>query len=424
VLNGQGVDAGSTLGGDINDFALYFYEPIDFNETKTNTPSIGLPSTGPATGGAFAAGARSRFLLDENGDPVIDPITGEAIELAPIELSFVTNDDDFNAGVVRTGLTWFGVESSFDYTTGELNVPETAMAAYQSGLLNTEVDPTLTTAVTNNTPIDAVNEARLYSLNGFSLRRGAGIPDALVDSILDANADVSFNGTTAGGTEVTIVSPEGGLSWVDHSTLTSTQASKQISETIESEDFVSVPGASETTFTFRTPAASRTGITDVTIFLASDPDTAAVTLPAFFEYTPRQGQDLPIVSLLGFLLALLGLIAGGAGGGGGGPCFIATAAYDTPMNTQIDVLRDVRDTYLLDNAAGTAFVDLYYHVSPAIADVVAQSPVLAAMVRLALVPVVFLGKLALTSPAFFGLLVLSVAAMFIARRKRRLARKG
>jgi hypothetical protein len=46
------------------------------------------------------------------------------------------------------------------------------------------------------------------------------------------------------------------------------------------------------------------------------------------------------------------------------------------------------------------------------------------MVRLALVPVVFLGKLALTSPAFFGLLVLSVAAMFIARRKRRLARKG
>ena len=86
------------------------------------------------------------------------------------------------------------------------------------------------------------------------------------------------------------------------------------------------------------------------------------------------------------------------------------------------MLRDVRDTYLLDNAAGTAFVDAYYHVSPAIADVVAQSPVLAAIVRVMLVPVVFLGKLALLSPALFGLLVLSAVAMFIARRKRRLAR--
>jgi len=112
----------------------------------------------------------------------------------------------------------------------------------------------------------------------------------------------------------------------------------------------------------------------------------------------------------------------GAGGGGGGPCFIATAAYDTPMSAEINVLRDVRDTYLLDNAAGTAFVDAYYHVSPAIADVVAQSPVLAAIIRVMLVPVIFLSKLALASPTLFGLMMLSMAAMVIVRRKRRLSR--
>jgi hypothetical protein len=353
---------------------------------------------------------------------VIDSVTGEPQELDPIEVSFVTDTASFTAGAVRSGLTWFGVESAFDYASGELTVSDTAAVDYQSCLLNNEVDPALTATVADGVVLDAVSDARLYSLNGFSLRRGAGLPDAIVDSILDANADVSFNGTTDGGTEVTITSPDGGLAWVDHVTLTTTDDSKQVSETVEVEDFVTVPGTSETSFTFTTPAASASGITDVTVFLASNPATAAFTLPAFFEYTPSEGTDLPVVSLLGFLLALLGLVAGGAGGGGGGPCFIATAAYDTPMSAEINVLRDVRDTYLLDNAAGTAFVDAYYHVSPAIADVVAQSPVLAAIIRVMLVPVIFLSKLALASPTLFGLMMLSMAAMVIARRKRRLSR--
>ena len=47
-------------------------------------------------------------------------------------------------------------------------------------------------------------------------------------------------------------------------------------------------------FVSRTPATNRAGVTDVTIFLASNPDVAAVTLPAFFEYTPRDGGDLPM----------------------------------------------------------------------------------------------------------------------------------
>ena len=117
---------------------------------------------------------------------------------------------------------------------------------------------------------------------------------------------------------------------------------------------------------------------------------------------------------------MLGLAAGGdSGGGGGGPCFIATAAYGTPMAAEIDTLRDVRDSYLLTNSAGTAFVDTYYRVSPAIADVVASSPALAALVRVLLGPVIFLGKVALAMPMLTALVGLSLGAAFMLRRRAR-----
>ena len=111
----------------------------------------------------------------------------------------------------------------------------------------------------------------------------------------------------------------------------------------------------------------------------------------------------------------------GAGGGGsnGGTCFIATAAYGTPMAQEIDTLRSVRDTYMLNNVAGSMFVDTYYRLSPAIADQVAQSPMLAAFVRALLTPVVMLGKLILAAPMALMGLMLAGAGLVLAHRKAR-----
>jgi hypothetical protein len=73
----------------------------------------------------------------------------------------------------------------------------------------------------------------------------------------------------------------------------------------------------------------------------------------------------------------------------GGFCFIATAAYGTETASQLDILRDFRDQALLENALGSRFVEAYYRVSPPVADFIAKSDFLRAVVRGALVdPVV------------------------------------
>lgn len=81
-------------------------------------------------------------------------------------------------------------------------------------------------------------------------------------------------------------------------------------------------------------------------------------------------------------------------------CFIATAAYGTPMATQIQVLREFRDEYLLTNPMGQALVDFYYKVSPPIAEFITEHPVLKPIVRAMLLPVVAMSTIAVnTTPA-------------------------
>jgi len=106
-------------------------------------------------------------------------------------------------------------------------------------------------------------------------------------------------------------------------------------------------------------------------------------------------------------------------------CFIATAAYGTPMAEEIEILREFRDEYLLTNPVGKGLVDFYYRVSPPIAEFITEHPSLKPIVRAGLVPVVAMSAVAVnTSPAekalIVGLVVLvSVALAVWATRQRR-----
>jgi len=105
-------------------------------------------------------------------------------------------------------------------------------------------------------------------------------------------------------------------------------------------------------------------------------------------------------------------------------CFIATAAYGTPMAEEIQILREFRDEYLLTSPVGQALVGLYYRVSPPIAEFITEHPSLKPIVRAGLLPAVAMSTVAVnTTPtekaAIIGLLVLVSVALAVWATRRR-----
>jgi hypothetical protein len=118
--------------------------------------------------------------------------------------------------------------------------------------------------------------------------------------------------------------------------------------------------------------------------------------------------------------------AGDAGSGDDGAgdlkCFIATAAYGSPLAPQVQALREFRDLYLLPHPAGKAFVALYYKLSPPLAQLIAGSDILRTIVRGGLVPIIGWAALVLWSPGLgLGVLlgVLGLGAWLALRVARR-----
>lgn len=156
--------------------------------------------------------------------------------------------------------------------------------------------------------------------------------------------------------------------------------------------------------------------------LRVSPPNGGLPTPGAYNVTVRAtviagGEEVVVSSTLerGFIFE------NPAGGGGGGgpfslpvPCFIATAAYGSGQAEELEALRTLRDSWLLETAIGRTLVDGYYTISPAIADEVAQRPWLAAWVR---------AVLAIGHAGFGIVMAMGCASVvYIVRRRRVWAR--
>jgi hypothetical protein len=74
------------------------------------------------------------------------------------------------------------------------------------------------------------------------------------------------------------------------------------------------------------------------------------------------------------------------------PCFVATAAYGSPLAHDVGLLRELRDRYLMSNAVGRAAVSAYYAVGPTFADAIRGHDGLRAAARVLLTPAVELAR--------------------------------
>jgi hypothetical protein len=115
--------------------------------------------------------------------------------------------------------------------------------------------------------------------------------------------------------------------------------------------------------------------------------------------------------------------SGSSGDGGGGGCFIATAAYGSPLAEEVSILREFRDRFLLTHLPGRVLVKVYYRLSPPLADFISEHEDLRFMTRLGLYPFVGLSRSILRSPQEAGVwgiaLFLLVGFLLIGGRKAR-----
>ena len=90
-------------------------------------------------------------------------------------------------------------------------------------------------------------------------------------------------------------------------------------------------------------------------------------------------------------------------------CFIATAAYDSPLHPHVRILRDFRDKYLMPSKLGRTLVNLYYRYSPFAAEFITKHKALRIVVRINLLPLVAFSY----SLFHFGPAITAVWVLFI-----------
>jgi C1A family cysteine protease len=181
-------------------------------------------------------------------------------------------------------------------------------------------------------------------------------------------------------------SPSSGATAVNPSTTVSVTFSETMSaSSITTSSFTLTQGGSPVSGSVSYDAGPQTAtFTPSSILAYSTSYTATLTTGV----RDSEGVALAASSSWSFTTAAQPPSSGSSSGGGGGGCFIATAAFGSALEPRVITLREFRDAYLLPSHSGRAFVELYYVLSPPLADVIAADEGLRIGVRAMLAPVV------------------------------------
>jgi serine protease len=287
-------------------------------------------------------------------------------------------------------------------TTSPLTVNYTMSGSATNGTDYTAVSGSVviaassSTATVTITPIDDSvfegNETAILTLS-TNAAYGVGSPRSATVTIADNEPSVSVSATDTAAAEA-------GL---DPGTFTITRTGATTSpltvnytmggSATNGTDYASVSGSVVIAASSSTATVTITPIDDAvyegneTAILTLSADAAyGVGTPASATVTIYDNETAPPP-------------ASGGGSSGGGGCFIATAAYGTPMTQDVRYLRAFRDQYLQTNDAGRWFVTQYYKFSPPLADYLRQHDDLRAVVRTALSPWVGLSRVVVDDSA-------------------------
>jgi hypothetical protein len=303
-------------------------------------------------------------------------------------------------------LTIGGVSDTFSVTTrSESATPDTTPDPFSfTDLTNAQ----LNTVVTSNAiTVSGINTATNISISGGTYSVNGG-------------PYTSAPGTVSNGSTVRVqLTSSGSYSTTTSATLTIGGVSDTFSVTTRSES--ATPDTTPDPFTFdeETGAPLDTVITSNTITVSginapadisiiggtysingwiytdqngtvNNGDTVTVQITSADTHSTTTDATLTIGDgSATFSVTTRGKSSGGGGGDdGGGGCFVATAAFGSPMAAQVDILRQFRDRYLLTNVWGREFVAWYYQNGPAAAHWIQDRPLVKMAVRTALYPLI------------------------------------
>ncbi|MCM8806151.1 MAG: hypothetical protein NC825_05435 [Candidatus Omnitrophica bacterium] len=108
-----------------------------------------------------------------------------------------------------------------------------------------------------------------------------------------------------------------------------------------------------------------------------------------------------------------------AAGGGGGNCFIATAAFGTPLAKQVQILRDFRDKFLINNKYGKMFVTWYYKNGPVFAKFILRHNIVRIITIMLLYPLIVFCWFAINGLLPYVALFASCFLLFLFVKKAR-----